>query len=199
MYNRGGQKRTIQATCGWNRKGHPTEVNKLYMLHKKYCKTCSETDYAPPEFNKEAANTNGWNGITTGGQKPTTIQTTCLVEGRRVEVISQANSIEEATRDILYEPTRDTIINIAEMLPKTDKKKKRKNKKNKKPIVTAENEDEIKEKLATALYAGIPEDELDAYLNKYENDPNSDEGMKALADLTGKHIDIDSLLKFLEK
>lgn len=60
-FNKGGQRRTIEAGCGWRCVGHPTEVNKKFILHKKYCKFCgSHTDL--PDFDKTAGNMNGWKG-----------------------------------------------------------------------------------------------------------------------------------------
>jgi hypothetical protein len=130
MYNRGGQQRTIQAGCGWCRKGHPTEVNRLYLLHRKYCKEgCATTDYEAPEFNKEAGNRNGWNGSSNKGGKPTHIQSTCLVDGKRIEVVSEGSSISSAMRDLRLDENRDSIISIAEAMP-TPKKKRNKKKKN---------------------------------------------------------------------
>ena len=130
MYNRGGQQRTIQAGCGWCRKGHPTEVNRLYRLHMKFCKEgCGDTNYAAPEFNKEAGNMNGWKGSNIKGGKTNQVQSTCLVDGKRIEVISQASSISEAMSDLRLSENIDNIISIAEAMPINNPKKKRSKKK----------------------------------------------------------------------
>jgi hypothetical protein len=136
MYNRGGQQRTIQAGCGWCRKGHPTEVNRLYKLHIKFCKQgCGETNYEAPEFNKEAGNMNGWKGSTIKGGKTSQVQSTCLVDGKRIEVVSEASSIDKAIRDLRFDENIDTIISVANAMPinSTLKSGAKRNKKNKKP------------------------------------------------------------------
>ena len=148
MYNRGGQRRTIEATCGWRRAGHPQEVNKLYLLHKKFCNRCQETTYEAPAFNKEAANINGWRGILPSGQQPLHIQSTCLIDGKRVEVISEAHSVEEATRDLSLDPVRDTIIEIASNMKEPAKKKRHKKKAKKVQEINVEDIEEILEQLA---------------------------------------------------
>jgi hypothetical protein len=137
MYNRGGQRRTIQSSCGWCRTGHPTEVNRLYLLHKKFCKEgCGSTEYEAPEFNKTAGNMNGWKGATIKGHKPQQVQSTCLVNGKRIEVVSEANSINEAISDLHLNDNVDTIISIAEAMPINNPKKKRsKKKKQNKPDI----------------------------------------------------------------
>lgn len=137
MYNRGGQRRTIQSGCGWCRTGHPTEVNRLYILHKKFCKDgCGSSGYEAPEFNKEAGNINGWKGSTIKGYKPRQVQSTCLVDGKRIEVMSEASSIDEAVRDFKINDNIDTIISIAEAMPiNTPKKKRSKKKKLNKPDI----------------------------------------------------------------
>jgi hypothetical protein len=132
MFNRGGQRRTIQAPCGWIRKGHPNEVNKLFILHKKYCKSCGEIEFEATEFNKEAGNMNGWKGSKIPNQPQNQIQTTCIVDGKVLEVISEAKSIDQAAR-VLHRGEYDTIVSVA---PTNDKKKKKKGKKNAKPTIS---------------------------------------------------------------
>ena len=61
-FNKGGQRRTIEVSCGWRCVGHPTEVNKKFELHKKYCKECGSTNYTPGAFDRAAADINGWKG-----------------------------------------------------------------------------------------------------------------------------------------
>jgi len=61
-FNKGGQRRTMESSCGWRCVGHPTEVNKKYELHKKYCKECGGVNYTPEKFNHNGALMNGWKG-----------------------------------------------------------------------------------------------------------------------------------------
>ena len=39
-YRNGGQRRTMGTPCGWICQGHPTEVNKKFERHKRYCNVC---------------------------------------------------------------------------------------------------------------------------------------------------------------
>ena len=39
-YSSGGQRRTVETPCGWICQGHPTEVNKKFERHKRYCNKC---------------------------------------------------------------------------------------------------------------------------------------------------------------
>ena len=88
MFNRGGQRRTIETGCGWKCVGHPTEVNKKYLRHRRYCKDCIDNNKVDelPEFNKEGGKINGWKGITIRSQKPNQMLTTAFVEGVRRDI-----------------------------------------------------------------------------------------------------------------
>ncbi len=147
MYNRGGQRRTIQAGCGWCRTAHPTEVNRLYILHKKHCKEgCGSTEYEAPEFNKIAGNMNGWKGSTIKGCKTHQVQSTCLVDGKRIEVVSEASSVAEAVREMRLSENIDNIIAIAEAMPDQKKKSSKPKATEKKPEKVDDEEEEKKMK-----------------------------------------------------
>ena len=60
--NMGGQRRTIEVSCGWRSVGHPNEVNKKFELHKKHCKICGSSNYSPSPFDRTAGDINGWKG-----------------------------------------------------------------------------------------------------------------------------------------
>ena len=100
----GGQRRTIIAECGWTRVGHPNEVNKLFKLHKKYCKDCSDTDYEPSKDAFHAIKTNGWKGLMPNGQKPNQIKSkvfmTTLNTGMNLDIITDATSIADCYKKV---------------------------------------------------------------------------------------------------
>lgn len=100
-FQRGGQRRTIEAGCGWRCVGHPTEVNKKYILHKKYCKDCGDNNTDKlPAFNKEGGKMNGWKGITNRNQQPNQMLTTAFVDGVRQDIhLKDVKSMEDAMDD----------------------------------------------------------------------------------------------------
>jgi hypothetical protein len=99
-YQRGGQRRTIEAGCGWRCVGHPQEVNKKFILHKKYCNTCREHhNQELPDFNKEGGKMNGWKGITNRNQQPNQMLTTAFINGEHYDIFSKATSMKEAMDD----------------------------------------------------------------------------------------------------
>ena len=193
MFNKGGQQRTIQASCGWCRKGHPNEVNKLLILHKKYCKGCAESEYEAPAFNKDAGNINGWNGIRSSGNS-LVVQSTCLVDGKRIEVISEAPSIEKAVTELQLDENRDKIISMAEMLPDKKKKNKRKKgKKNAEPLVSIhfEKEEDAEEEVKKNLISGAMEMYIPPNILHYLLDREIDE--EELVDFLMKYMPSDKL------
>jgi hypothetical protein len=98
-YLKGGQRRTIEVGCGWRCVGHPQEVNKKYILHKRYCKDCIDNNKVDElaEFNKVGGKMNGWKGITNRNQQPNQMLTTTYVNGLRQDIImSGANTIDKA-------------------------------------------------------------------------------------------------------
>lgn len=63
IYAMGGQRRTINAPCGWICKGAPREVNTKLKIHQRRCRECSDTELVVPEFNTTNGLINGWNGV----------------------------------------------------------------------------------------------------------------------------------------
>jgi hypothetical protein len=61
-FNKGGQRRTLELGCGWRCVGHPTEVNKKFIIHQRHCKECGEAKIQLPEYSRIAGDTNGWKG-----------------------------------------------------------------------------------------------------------------------------------------
>jgi hypothetical protein len=100
-YQKGGQRRTIETGCGWKCVGHPTEVNKKYLRHRRYCNTCNENNTTElPEFNKEGGKINGWKGLTNRHQQPNQMLTTAFVEGVRKDIfLDGVKSMEDALND----------------------------------------------------------------------------------------------------
>jgi hypothetical protein len=97
MFQRGGQRRTIEAGCGWRCVGHPQEVNGKFKLHKKYCNTCRDAHTEElPSFNKEGGKMNGWKGITNKGQQPNQMLTTAFIEGEQYDIHTKDNSMKES-------------------------------------------------------------------------------------------------------
>ena len=138
MFNRGGQRRTIEAGCGFRCVGHPTEVNKKYLLHKKYCKDCGETEYQAPEFNKEGANTNGWNGVRLKNNVPKQMLTTAFVNGVRQDILLDGISNMEDAMD-----EARLVASLTDPKPLSKSQKKRQKQKIKK--ATEDTIDELTE------------------------------------------------------
>lgn len=127
QYQKGGQRRTIEAPCGWRCVGHPQEVNKKYLLHRKYCKEgCKEITTDIPEFNKEAGLMNGWKGITNRNQQPNQMLTTALVDGERYDIFTNANTLEKSMEDtrLLANLMAENIL-PAPALSKSQKKRQK--------------------------------------------------------------------------
>ena len=61
-FNKGGQRRTLESSCGWRCVGHPSEVSKKYDRHKRHCKECGSVNLKLPTFDREAGDMNGWKG-----------------------------------------------------------------------------------------------------------------------------------------
>ena len=137
MFNKGGQRRTIQAPCGWTAVGHPREVNGKYNIHRRFCEICKDCESEVPEFNKANGNYNGWKGISnrnhTGkGTISNQFISEAVCNGESFMVHTSGTSLDAAMKNI--EEYGELITEIADPEPKTDKKKRKKNKKAKKPI-----------------------------------------------------------------
>jgi hypothetical protein len=95
MYSsKGGQRRTIETTCGWTTKCHPREANGKYKIHIRHCSICVEQDL--PEYNRKSAKLNGWKGLMPNGDKPTTMRTSVVIEGVRNDLVVEATNMEDA-------------------------------------------------------------------------------------------------------
>lgn len=101
----GGQQRTINAPCGWTRKGHPTQVNKIFQIHARHCKVCKTWDLKIPEFNSTAALHNGWDGLNDKDRKPDTIIHSVVITDDEMKRINEEAALA---------PVLDPIINILE-------------------------------------------------------------------------------------
>jgi hypothetical protein len=95
MYSsKGGQRRTIETTCGWTTKCHPREANGKYKIHIRHCSICVEQDL--PEYNRTSAKLNGWKGLMPNGNKPTIMRTSAVIEGVRNDLVVEATNMEDA-------------------------------------------------------------------------------------------------------
>jgi hypothetical protein len=117
MFNRGGQRRTIEAGCGWRCVGHPNEVDSKYKIHKKFCNTCKDNNFDIPKFNRTNGDINGWKGNKLKPNQNKEIATSCIVkcekDGRQINkqftIRHEANSIEDSFKKI-----NDTLNEIKE-------------------------------------------------------------------------------------
>lgn len=128
LYQKGGQRRTIEAGCGWRCVGHPTEVNKKYARHKRVCKDCKESNSLAelPEFDKTAGLVNGWKGITNRNQQPNQMLTTAYIDGERNDLfINGVTNMEDAMSDARLTAAliADKVIPSTNKLSKEDIKK----------------------------------------------------------------------------
>ena len=139
-YQRGGQRRTIEAGCGWRCAGHPQEVNGKFRIHKKFCETCRENHTQElPSFNKEAGNINGWKGITNRNQQPNQMLTTAFINGEQYDIFSGANNLNTAMEETYL--TANLIAGgftqaepvLSKSQKKRQKQKAKKNAEDKKP------------------------------------------------------------------
>ena len=197
MFQRGGQRRTIETGCGWRCVGHPQEVNGKFKLHKKYCNTCNETFTEElPSFNKKASKINGWKGLTDRGQKPNQMLTTAFVDGVRQDIyLKDVKNLEDAmddaklTASLLAEQISSGEIPV----PLSKSQKKRQKQKAKK-----EKHQEI---IEGAMNMYIPSGDIDAFLETID-DKTEEELTYELAELLGGKMteeELGRLIKALEK
>jgi hypothetical protein len=129
MFRKGGQRRTIEAGCGWRCFGHPNEVDKKYLRHRRYCSSCKENADELPKFNREAGLINGWKGNTNRHQKPNQILTMAVVDGVRQDILLDGvSSIDDA----LYDAKLVAALEEERVVPLSKSQKKRQKKKAKK-------------------------------------------------------------------
>ena len=101
-YTKGGQRRTIQMSCGHIICGHPTEANKKYERHLRVCEDCKGTGIGKmPSFDKVAGVNNGWKGLSNyGNNRPTEMMTTVSCDGMLFNTTNEARSVEESMRKL---------------------------------------------------------------------------------------------------
>jgi len=138
-FQRGGQRRTIEAGCGWRCVGHPQEVNGKFRIHKKYCDTCRESHTQElPSFNGEAGKINGWKGITNRNQQPNQMLTSAFIEGEQYDIHTKAKNMKEAM-DETYLTANLIAGGVIPAEPKqTKSQKKRQKQKAKKEAIVAD-------------------------------------------------------------
>lgn len=194
MFNRGGQRRTLEAGCGWRCVGHPTEVNKKYKIHRKYCKTCGECEYQAPEFNKEGANMNGWKGVNIKQNVPNKMLTTAFINGVRQDIMLDGiTNMEDAMDEARL--VAGLTENPKPLSKSQKKRQKKRGKKNAEPSVNIhiEEEEDIgvkQELLAGAICMYVPPDKLEEFLNNAEG---RDHNEKEVVDLLMKYMPFDKL------
>ena len=171
QYSKGGQRRTIEAGCGYRCVGHPNEVNKKYLIHKRYCSTCNEGITELPEFNKTAGLINGWKGINNRNNQPEQHLTTAFVDGERFDVLTKANTLEKAMEDVRLTANllAENIIETPEPVKLSKSQKKRMKKKGRAAVKKDENEDD-----------DITEENIEEFVRKILNAGND----VAVVDLT---------------
>ncbi len=191
MFNKGGQRRTLETPCGWRCVGHPQEVNGKYRIHKKFCDTCKDVNNVP-EFSRTNGDVNGWKGISNKNcnQRVRNIVTTCVVDGERFDVIQEAKTIDDATKKI--RENEEILDTIADVIKGTDKKKRKRVKK----LTKKTNNDSLKQEeiLTDAVLKYINDDTIDKFCDKYEDDDKLDEKAEwELANILGHSMSEDEL------
>lgn len=136
MFSKGGQRRTIEAGCGWRCFGHPNEVDKKYLRHRRYCSSCKENPVELPEFNKVAGLINGWKGNTNRHQKPNQMLTTAFVNKVRQDILLEG--IKSRDNALYYEKLEEALAGGGVVVPLSKSQKKRQKKKAKKEAEKAE-------------------------------------------------------------
>ena len=197
QYQKGGQRRTMEAGCGWRCVGHPQEVNGKWAIHRRYCNECRETQLEElPEFNREAGLMNGWGGITNRNQQPNRMLTTAVVEGEPMNIITNTNSIQNAMDEARL--SAEIIEGNAEPVL-TRKQKKRMRVKAKKQAKKEAKQDEGRELIARAIFKNVPFDKVDDFLDKFEDAEGDDAGLMELAELLGEHIELEEFKELLNR
>jgi hypothetical protein len=165
-FHRGGQRRTIETGCGWRCVGHPTEVNKKYLIHKRFCNECKDSKTILPEYSVEAGLINGWSGLTGNLEQTNKIMTTTFVDGIRKDILVEGvNRIEDGIKDVklLLSLTEEEIKELQETPVLSKSKQKRQKQKAKKEREKVEKDDDI-----TEIYNIIK--------GKYETEPREPDG-----------------------
>lgn len=174
QYSKGGQRRTIEAGCGYRCQGHPQEVNKKFEIHKRYCNTCKESHTETlPEFNKTAGLMNGWKGINNRNNQPDQHLTTAFVDGERYDILTKANTLEKAMDDVRLTANliAENIIEAPEPVKLTKSQKKRMKRKGRAAALKKDEDDEDDD---------ITEENIEEFVRKLLNAGND----VAVVDLT---------------
>lgn len=123
LYNKGGQKRTIDASCGWRRTGNPSEVNKLYCIHQKVCSDC-RTQKLNTSFDKTSGRINGWGN----DYKHSEVKVNSYINGHRMDYKVKASTTAKAldkVYDIVREEDIDDIMKWIDTKDNTKDKNKK--------------------------------------------------------------------------
>ena len=128
MFNKGGQRRTIEAPCGWRCVGHPQEVNGKFRIHKRICSTCKDGKTQLPEFSRENGDDNGWDGIVNKGCRgkgtiAKNFVSTCVIDGKQVDIRQEATSVDNAVDKI--KENEAVLAEIALAIGESQKKKRK--------------------------------------------------------------------------
>lgn len=224
--NMGGQRRVTQSTCGWGCSGHPSEVNKKFERHKRYCNECKGMDI--PKFNHIAANINGWRGTNVDGRADERV-VTAVIDGvplnfgirgeknidsafkRTGEIIRTTTSLCSNCHQLPVAPNRkcfdDWCERCDEALYSTKDREAigaeppltKSQKKRQKQKAKKVMENEKKELLARCFLEKIPAEVLDKYLDDNEDKEDDEE---ALAELMGQYcstLELEAIINMLEK
>ena len=130
-FHKGGQRRTVESSCGWRCVGHPTEVNKKYLRHSRYCNECKHSKEIP-EYNKEAGILNGWKGINNKNQKANELISYAIINGEQYNIHTKGTNMKEAMDEIYLTANLIAAEVKPEETPLTKSKKKRQKQKAKK-------------------------------------------------------------------
>lgn len=98
LFNKGGQRRTIEAPCGFRCQGALREVNNKYKIHRGHCSKCLSLAVIPepPKFSRIAGEQNGWKGCKGLNQIPDKYMSSMLIDGVQEDYLVDANNLEQA-------------------------------------------------------------------------------------------------------
>lgn len=151
QFCKGGQRRTMEAGCGWRCVGHPQEVNGKWEIHRRYCKDCMDTQTeVMPEFNKTAGLMNGWKGMTNRNQQPNQMLTTAFVNGERMDILTNANTLEKSMEETRLTASilADNIVEPEPVLSKSQKKRMKEKARKARRAEEEDNREATKEEIA---------------------------------------------------
>jgi hypothetical protein len=158
----GGQRRTIEVTCGWRCVGHPTEVNKKFLRHQRYCNECRYDTSEIPKFDTKSSLKNGWNGIA-GFNKINKMSSIAYVNGERQDIlVNGVNNPENSTKSIItslsllsLEETQETPPVLTKSQKKRLMKKHKKTKEEEYHIINISAEEQEENDKTANMYADL--------------------------------------------